>query len=246
MPHFVPAGLLSTGGAQQTVANAGRLRGYPSTEEVHRTRALRDEVQVHTRRAARTPCRHARASASDGNRPAAHAQAIEGEIAELERALFAVPAPARRASVPLPPPPTTRSTTISDLMARLQKLQAEALLCEEEEAAEPPPPPLRNSGVAPARLQSARTAARPGTAGSRPSSAPYNVVLEGEGSESVASWSDDAFGRSRNPGWYHLHRKEVYAERARINRESPKGCFISHAKYADEAVRIANTGRLAF
>jgi len=45
---------------------------------------------------------------------------------------------------------------------------------------------------------------------------------------------------------YHVHRKEIYAQRARLNRAAPKGCFISCAKYADEAVRIANTGRLAF
>ena len=79
--------------------------------------------------------------------------------------------------------------------------------------------------------------------GVRPSSAPYRTYKD---TASVVSWSADAFGKSKNPGWYHEHRKQLYAQRAARTAEDPKGCYISHSKYADEAVRIAATGRMAF
>ena len=41
-------------------------------------------------------------------------------------------------------------------------------------------------------------------------------------------------------------RKEVYARRAVLANQAPDGTYISHSKYADEAVRISSTGRLAF
>ena len=46
--------------------------------------------------------------------------------------------------------------------------------------------------------------------------------------------------------WYHTHRKSLYAQRAARAAAMPTGCYVSHSKYCDEAVRIAATGRLAF
>ena len=64
--------------------------------------------------------------------------------------------------------------------------------------------------------------------------------------ECEASWSADAFGKSKTPGWYHTSRKELYQHRAKLASSAPKGVYTSHSKYADEDVRIKNTGRLAF
>ena len=58
--------------------------------------------------------------------------------------------------------------------------------------------------------------------------------------------SVDAFGKSKTPGWYHQYRHELYREKASRAAAAPDGCYISHSKYADEAVRIKDTGRLAF
>lgn len=90
------------------------------------------------------------------------------------------------------------------------------------------------------------------TAASRPVSAPvrYNARPAArpaaDDAASVASWSADAFGRSKNPGWYHGNRKQLYARKAKMEAEAPEGCFTSHSKYAAEASRIKSTGRLAF
>ena len=65
-------------------------------------------------------------------------------------------------------------------------------------------------------------------------------------SASMVSWSADAFGKSKTPGWYHTARKGLYKQRLADYAAEPTGSYISHSKYADEAVRIANTGRLAF
>ena len=78
----------------------------------------------------------------------------------------------------------------------------------------------------------------------RPSTAPYRSL--NKETASVASWSADAFGKSKTPGWYHLHRKQLLSQRAARAAGQPTGCYVSHSKYADEAVRIAATGRLAF
>ena len=77
----------------------------------------------------------------------------------------------------------------------------------------------------------------------RPSTAPYRSFKD---TESMVSWLADAFGKSKTPGWYHQYRKTLYAQRAARAAEQPTGCYVSHSKYADEAVRIAATGRLAF
>ena len=89
-------------------------------------------------------------------------------------------------------------------------------------------------------------------AASRPVSAPvrYNARPAArpaaDDAASVASWSADAFGRSKTPGWYHGNRKQLYARQAKLEAEAPAGCFTSHSKYAAEANRIKSTGRLAF
>ena len=79
--------------------------------------------------------------------------------------------------------------------------------------------------------------------GLRPATAPYRSL---KGTQSEVSWSADAFGKSKTPGWYHQCRKQLFAQRAARAALQPEGCFVSHSKYADEAVRIAATGRLAF
>ena len=81
-------------------------------------------------------------------------------------------------------------------------------------------------------------------AGGRPTTAPYRSLPTD--SQSMVSWSADAFGKSKTPGWYHTYRKELYAQRAARAAAQPSGCYISHSKYADEAKRITATGRLAF
>jgi hypothetical protein len=63
---------------------------------------------------------------------------------------------------------------------------------------------------------------------------------------SVVSWSADAYGRSKTPGWYHTTRKQMYQMRAERAAAEPTGCYVSHSKFADEAKRIQDTGRRAF
>lgn len=77
----------------------------------------------------------------------------------------------------------------------------------------------------------------------RPATAPYRTLADGA---SVVSWSADAYGKSKTPGWYHSCRKQVYKERAARAEVQPIGCYISHSKYADEAVRNAAADRPAF
>ena len=45
---------------------------------------------------------------------------------------------------------------------------------------------------------------------------------------------------------YHKSRKQIYQRRAKLASQAPDGVYSSHTKYADEAVRIKSTGRLAF
>ena len=75
---------------------------------------------------------------------------------------------------------------------------------------------------------------------------PYRYVRGPSDTASMVSWSADAFGKSKTPGWYHTARHGLYLQRATAASTEPAGCFVSHSKYADEAARISNTGRLAF
>ena len=74
----------------------------------------------------------------------------------------------------------------------------------------------------------------------------YQGAKAAEAAESVASWSADAYGKAKVPGWYHLQRKDLYQRRLQMARDAPKGCYVKHTKYADEAARIQPTDRLAF
>ena len=81
----------------------------------------------------------------------------------------------------------------------------------------------------------------------RPPSAPYTGAAD---NASVVSWSADAFGKSKTPGFYHQHRKQIAANRramaAKARADGLTGTYVSMSRYADEAHRISNTGRLAF
>jgi len=79
--------------------------------------------------------------------------------------------------------------------------------------------------------------------GSRPATAPNRTIAD---TASVVSWSADAYGKTKTPGWYHACRKELYKQRAARAAVEPSGCFVSHSKFADEAVRIAASDRPAF
>ena len=198
-------------------------------------------------------------------------QALKAKVEKLEAQLQAtIPTPAE---APVQAPPVAVEA-LTEIQERLGTLASAA-------AAPPQPPP-------PPSLP-------------RPKTAHYQQI----DMESLESWSADAFGRSRCPGWYHKVRKQINEDRARravrpaeartkpvhprrslwashvsnLNHPAlalslpiiawlgatpscvpdlpyphtstkqagaPKGCYISHSKYADEAVRIANTGRLAF
>jgi len=84
----------------------------------------------------------------------------------------------------------------------------------------------------------------------RPGSAPPAPVrydsLPKSDAGTVVSWSADAYGKAKQPGWYHTSRKQIYQHRSKLAKEAPTGVFVSHSKYADEAFRIKSTGRLAF
>ena len=67
----------------------------------------------------------------------------------------------------------------------------------------------------------------------RPSTAPYALTCDDDDD----SWSNDAFGKTRNPGWYHAQRKQLYEQRREQARAAPKGCYVSHSKFADECSR---------
>ena len=45
-------------------------------------------------------------------------------------------------------------------------------------------------------------------------------------------------------GWYHLQR-DLYQRRLQMARDAPKGRYVKHTKYADEAAHQP-TDRLAF
>ena len=64
-------------------------------------------------------------------------------------------------------------------------------------------------------------------AGGRPTTAPYRNLSD---SASIVSWSADAYGKSKTPGWYHTCRKQVYQQRAQRAAQEPTGCYISHSK----------------
>ena len=140
------------------------------------------------------------------------------QVAALERKISAAPVDVSDGAAA--PASTADVASIAELVKSLQALTAAA------DGNEPP----TSSGVI--------------GQGGRPSTAPYRRLPTD--SQSVVSWSADAFGKSKTPGWYHSYRKELYAQRAARAAAQPTGCYISHSKYADEAVRIAATGRLAF
>eukprot|EP00967_Tisochrysis_lutea_P153762 scaffold304118_cov32-Tisochrysis_lutea.AAC.1 len=200
-------------------------------------------------------------------------QAISAEIAALERSLRSAPLRMRsqQKACNLPQQNENIQTELHQLMDRLQGLQTLA--------AEPADSVALVATQAPPQMTTrTHRPSTPSSSASRPQSAPYHAIIDAPDDASVVSWSADAFGRSRNPGWcvraqafhrvfmycplpprralsiavhlshirYHLNRKELYAQRARLKRAVPKGCFDSYGKYADEASRIQNTGRLAF
>ena len=113
-------------------------------------------------------------------------------------------------------------------------------------AADEPTPPAAHAHAEAISELLARLAALDAAAGGRPASAPVRYDQKSDDTASVASWSADAFGKSKTPGWYHTSRKEVYQRRSKLASAAPTGTYTSHTKYADEAVRIKNTGRLAF
>ena len=155
---------------------------------------------------------------------AAQQSALQAEVEKLAAKVAALEAKlAAPASTEAAQPAAEEGASIGELVASLKALTAAA----EAEA------PLTSSACIGA-----------GVATSRPTSAPYRT-LRGDAA-SVVSWSADAAGRSKTPGWYHTSRKQLYAQRAKNAAGQPTGCFVSHSKYADEAVRIAATGRLAF
>ena len=147
---------------------------------------------------------------------AAKVAALESKVAAQAAAAAAEP------SANVGPAAGADVASIAELVASLQALTAAA-----------------------AGDDAAPTSARVIGAGGRPSTAPYRTLKPSEGDDLV-SWSADAFGKSKTPGWYHTYRKDLYAQRAARAAAQPTGCYISHSKYADEAVRIAATGRLAF
>ena len=130
---------------------------------------------------------------------------------------------------PITEEPTSEAPTVDQSAARdaVAKLLSgvQALMAEAQDAPAPKVVSLEASAL------------------SRPSSAPYNYMTD---NASAISWSADAFGKSKQPGFYHQHRKQIAAHRRAMAMKDPKGTYNSHSKYADEANRIANTGRLAF
>ena len=151
---------------------------------------------------------------------AAQQSALQAEVEKLAAKVAALEA---KLAAPAAQPVAEEGPSVGELVASLKALTAAA-------EAEAPLTSAREIGA--------------GVATSRPTSAPYRT-LRGDAA-SVVSWSADAAGRSKTPGWYHTSRKQLYAQRAKSAAGQPTGCFVSHSKYADEAVRIAATGRLAF
>ena len=148
--------------------------------------------------------------------------ALRTEVEKLTAQVKALEAKLAASSAPAADAASAAEPSIAELMSSLQQLTLAAT------GEQPLSSRVIGSGVA----------------GQRPSSAPYRSIPTDR--QSVASWSADAFGKSKNPGWYHQHRKQLYAMRAQREAQYPKGCYVSHSKYADEAVRIKDTGRLAF
>ena len=130
------------------------------------------------------------------------------------------PPPAPPEAVPAPPQaPEGAREAVSKLLSGVQALMVEA-----------------QGGSAVVGLEAAEP--------SRPRSAPYTGVAADD--VSVVSWSADAYGKSKTPGFYHQHRKQIAANRRAMAAKEPKGTYTSMSRYADEAHRISNTGRLAF
>jgi len=134
------------------------------------------------------------------------AQVIGAEISELESALGGAPREheRRRDSENVGPAAAQRGSVqgaLQDLMGRLSKLQVAAAQ-EDAATVAPPPPPAPHAAAreTPLSARSLRPASA-SSASSRPSLAPYHATTVAPDDASVASWSADAFGRSRNPGW---------------------------------------------
>lgn len=109
------------------------------------------------------------------------------------------------------------------------------------------PPEITQPRRATAGTPPRRTAARPPSASpSAPGTrcAPYRSTCED--TSSVLSWSADAFGKSKTPGWYHVNRKRIILHKQWLASQHPRECFGTMTQYAEEAARINDTGRLAF
>ena len=152
-------------------------------------------------------------------------QRLASQVSALEHVVGAttlpaeISAPPPAADVPPAAPTAAPRTTAREEVTKLLS-GVEALIAEAETHAAP-------GGDAPAP----------------PRPVPYISVGD---DKSAVSWSADAFGKSKNPGFYHQHRKEIAAKRREMAMNEPQGTYTSNSKYADEAGRIKDTGRLAF
>lgn len=176
----------------------------------------------------------------------ARIQVIEDEVAALEAALRALPVRqsgtlAAGGSAPLRASAATShqdasvQAALHDLMGRLQKLQVEAVGPGELEpaAAVALPPPRSSQATRPARPASASGTSH------RPRSAPYHATVDSPDDASVASWSADAFGRTRNPGWCEAARlptPEDASGRRRRAHSLARALLPAEAPAASEAL----------
>ena len=77
---------------------------------------------------------------------------------------------------------------------------------------------LAASAAAPARV----VTPAPAEPAAPPPPQPNYQQTPAEAAGSVASWSADAYGKAKVPGWYHLQRKDLYQRRLQMAREAPK------------------------
>ena len=209
---------------RQTVSNPG-LRNRPAALAFGSTRPRYP------------PPAPAAPPASEAAALRAQVETLTARVAALEAELCKAKAPSSAPPTAPPPAPAPRTFGNVPLGQQQAKSYEEQRWDEYAKGAAAP---------APAAEGVVGLASVPELPDPRPATAPYRTVqLE---TASQLSWSADAFGRSKTPGWWHVHRREVLARRARLaeyEREMAD-CHISHRGYADEAVRIAYTGRLAF
>ena len=211
----VPSGLIGSPTRVQEVANPGRSR-HKSVSEGQKQASLADEVaklaaqvaaleQKLSATSAATPVAPLAAGLPTGAPAAGMPSGAEPSIGELMASLAALTeAASADAGVTAP---TSARVIGSGVVKRPATAPYRSL------------PTDSASVVSPARILNAHQTA---TACTAPRHADLSHATP-SACRGQVSWSADAFGKSKTPGWYHTYRSQLYKQRAARAAVQPKG-----------------------